>query len=123
MAHSLKISLVARSAVAVMLALGAYAAQAQTSANSICADGKQDPMACQREMGATRNKAPIDPNQDFASNALKRCKVYANDPEARQSCEDRVRNQNTRRDGSVFGGGTIQEHRIIQTSPAPRPVQ
>ena len=123
MTNSLKASLVARSTIAVMLALGAYAAQAQTSASSICADGKQDPAACQREVGATRNKAPIDPNQDFASNALKRCKVYANDPEARQSCEDRVRNQNTRRDGSVFGGGTIQEHRTIQTTPAPRPVQ
>lgn len=126
MAQLLKKSLFVRGAMVCLLALGTHAVQAQssaTSATSICADGKQDPAACKREVGATRNKAPVDPNQDFAANALKRCQVFANDPEARQSCEDRVRNQNTRRDGSVFGGGTFQEHRVIQTSPAPRPVQ
>lgn len=123
MANSLKASLVVRSAMAVVLALGAYAAQAQTPASSICADGKQDPAACKREVGATRAKTPTDPNQDFAANALKRCQVFASDPEARQSCEDRVRNQNTRRDGGVFEGGTFQEHRTIQTTTTPRPVQ
>lgn len=123
MANFLKHSFVLRGAMAVAMALGAYAVQAQSTASSVCADGKQDQAACEREMGATRKKTPTDPNQDFASNALKRCQVFANDPEARQSCEDRVRNQNTRRDGSVFEGGTFQEHRIIQTVPAPRPVQ
>lgn len=123
MAKFITSPLCARGAMALLLALGMHAAQAQTTANSICQDGKQDVAACQREVGATNNRTPVDPNQNFGDNALKRCQAHTNNPEARQACEDRVRNQSTRRDGSVFGGGTIQEHRTTTTttSPAPAP--
>lgn len=99
--------------VAATLPVGEAHAQKRRSAPSYaeCEDGQQDRAACRREMGAVRQRAPEDPAVDFNQVALRRCGVHR-DPEARQSCEERVRRgQHTQSQGSVMGGGQLHEHR------------
>ncbi|THU04100.1 hypothetical protein E9531_05085 [Lampropedia puyangensis] len=109
----------ARQAALALLSACLCAAYAQSpSANDPCLDGLQDRVACEREREATQRQAPTDPSQQFGQNALRRCEVHINNPEARQACEDRVRGQNTRTEGSVLGGGIFQEQRTTVIEPA-----
>jgi len=85
----------------------------QASKERAACDGiQQDRAACLREAGAAqqearRNGLTSEP-ENYQKNASARCQLQP--PADRADCEARVRGTgNSSREGSVMGGGTIQE--------------